>query len=378
VIFAYKINTGKAGTYPVNLRERLDPKGRIHLTWRGDLDNVDEGDEVWVIFIGPGIQPGLYCKGIVDQIDPGERLIWLRISSLSAADPLPEQAATLRRLLGLVNRSRKQIFVYDEDASVSCQALQPDAPSCRNRGCDACAFWLRLPRVAPGDTYRPERLSPDVRQLFAGFWAVPRRSGVMTSEVELTPETRSVNMLLKAFKAGESGLTYAFVAALHEAVISQPKFDAVVPIPLSPEKLKAGDLERTKALAIALSSLLRVPLREALLLHTPVGKRSMQRAGAGPARFEEAYEAALVLETNKLGRPSRILLVDDVCTSGSTLSVAARTICRQYPAAEVSAAVGVVMALKASGVAVAQRLTTPDEPITSATKARTGRMSRVS
>jgi len=41
----------------------------------------------------------------------------------------------------------------------------------------------------------------------------------------------------------------------------------------------------------------------------------MQRAGAGPARFEEAYEAALVLETNKLGRPSRILLVDDVCTS---------------------------------------------------------------
>jgi len=86
-----------------------------------------------------------------------------------------------------------------------------------------------------------------------------------------------------------------------------------VPVPLSPDKAKKGELHRTGALPEELSGLLGSRVREWLELSGPISKRKL---GLPPKKFESAYTKRLKAKT-AFGRVARVLLIDDVCTNGS-------------------------------------------------------------
>jgi hypothetical protein len=349
MIFAYKINADRDGFTPQRLHERMDSRRRVHLGWRQYVDAVEEGDLVLVFFSGRGLASGIYCQALVTEVDSAARRVWLSVESIDVDVPLSDGSLT-RRVALQVAQSKRQVFALPEDAPTACSAFEPGAASCANRQCDSCAMWGGLPRVLPENAGRPDRLGLAVTELSAGFWTVPPRSFLVNQPSTVVAESKLATALLRTFKSGEAGLAYTFAAAVHEALQASPeqRFDALVPIPLSPEKAEAQELHRARALAVQLSFLLKTPVREALSLAVPVGKRAMLKQQKKVQQFEAAYQDALRVDPRVLSRCKTVLLVDDVCTRGSTLTVAADALLATYPNLRVSAAVGAQMAVRAS------------------------------
>ena len=97
-------------------------------------------------------------------------------------------------------------------------------------------------------------------------------------------------------------------------------FDAVVPVPLAPTRLLERGYNQSEALAEGVAGRLGCPLRPDLLRRTRA-TRSQTRLGFAErwANVDGAFEAA---GDDLAG--TRLLLVDDVLTTGATLLAAAR------------------------------------------------------
>lgn len=109
------------------------------------------------------------------------------------------------------------------------------------------------------------------------------------------------------------------------------EFDAVIPVPLHERRLLERGFNQAELLASSLSERSGIPLKEGGLqrkreTHTQVGLSEQDRRH----NVAEAFEAS----EGQAGR--RILLVDDVCTSGATLGACAQVL-RRAGAAAVSA-----------------------------------------
>jgi predicted amidophosphoribosyltransferase len=148
---------------------------------------------------------------------------------------------------------------------------------------------------------------------------------------------------------GDDALSFPLALGVYEALRKRNllDFDCIVPIPLSPDKAEAGEIHRTRLLARELASLLGTRMVELLELRHPISKHKL-RTGQGltALQFERQYAAALQVE-EKAKDFERILLVDDVCTEGSTLRCAATAICAVNPDCEIVAATVGQMILKA-------------------------------
>ena len=127
------------------------------------------------------------------------------------------------------------------------------------------------------------------------------------------------------FKTGQGRLGFPLALGLYHALKDRDLLDvdAVVPVPLSPDKASAGELHRTLKLAKELSRLAGVPVSECLSLSGPISKRRFMRSGKTQLDFERAYSGLLACKNPPSGR---ILLVDDVSTHGSTLRCCARVL----------------------------------------------------
>jgi predicted amidophosphoribosyltransferase len=148
---------------------------------------------------------------------------------------------------------------------------------------------------------------------------------------------RRTSELFKRFKTGQKELTYPLALGIHRRLDEEVSgsFDAIVPIPLSPEKASAGEIHRTRLLARELSALRQVPVREVLSLDVAISKRRLRTMqGLGYRQFEARYYQALQVDSTA-GTLGRILLVDDVCTEGSTMRSAARRLAEASPHAEI-------------------------------------------
>lgn len=122
-------------------------------------------------------------------------------------------------------------------------------------------------------------------------------------------------------------------------------FDCIVPIPLSPDKQERGQLNRTRILAQALAALLRVTVADVLSLSGPISKRQFLSAGLTQSQFEQQYRQLLHVDAG-IRRYPRILLLDDVCTEGSTLNSALQRIRETHPHSQLSATTAGQMILK--------------------------------
>jgi predicted amidophosphoribosyltransferase len=180
------------------------------------------------------------------------------------------------------------------------------------------------------------------------YWVIPSRCflhkiGKIRSAVHHGSDT------FMRFKVGEEGLSYPLALGIYQNLIKQGlvDFDCIVPVPLSPDKAAAGEIHRTKLLAREVARLLSVPVLELLALEHPISKRGLRtQLGFSAGQFEANYSAALRCDSPP-EHYRRILLIDDVCTEGSTLRCSLLALNKLAPRVEVSLATAGQMILKA-------------------------------
>lgn len=248
----------------------------------------------------------------------------LRLTEYTVDAPLTALSLSAK-LANLVAIRYRQVFVLPDelDDSPTC-TMSGTADSCKLRCCASCPDWRRLPIIDRGNLYIPHRLRGHVDRYAPGFWSIPSRSYLFRAGKIIRAGIRRTSELFYRFKTGEVALAYPLALAAHRALAKAQRldFDAIVPVPLSPDKERAGELHRTLVLARELGRLLDAPVRRRVLeLTKPVSKKRLRiQGGLSVAGFENAYRNAL--EVGAVSGSS-ILLVDDVCTEGSTLKVCA-------------------------------------------------------
>ena len=213
------------------------------------------------------------------------------------------------------------------------------------RECQSCQGWQALPRIGTNHCAWPTRLSHSFDGFTPGLWVIPTRC--YWRQANISEHIRRGSELFYRFKTGQSSLGFPLALAMYEALKEQQtsRFDCVIPIPLSPDKKETGQIDRTRILAHELATLLRVPVAHLLSLKGPISKRQFLSAGRSLAHFEERYHQLVTVDATII-EYSRILLLDDVCTQGSTLNCALRKIRETHPTCRITATTAGQMLLK--------------------------------
>lgn len=344
--FVYKIHSGYDGFTPSRIPERLTSGKFLMLGWNRYIDAVEKGREVWVYFHGPHkFVPGVYAAGFVHGVDYAKRRVKLRVRKHSILEPLTDPA-TSARIGEVVKQWYRQVFVLPEELEPIPECdVATLAESCKTQNCTSCPIWQSLPIVHRDAHKHPDRLSAEFRAFVPAYWVIPSRcylsSGVIAAPIKRTSE------IFYRFKFGEATLGFPLALGMYEALRRRGllDFDRIVPIPLSLGKAKRGELHRTLLLARELEELVGAEVTELLKLKANVSKRWLLSAGFTQAQFEAKYYEALEVMPEK-NSPGRILLVDDVCTRGSTLTCAFQRIRAIYPELEIVGATAGQMILK--------------------------------
>lgn len=110
---------------------------------------------------------------------------------------------------------------------------------------------------------------------------------------------------------------------LFEAGRREPLSSAtrIVPVPLHPERLRERGFNQAAVLGHALAHLMRLPLDEWSLVRTVHTER--HRAGMDSRARRETVEDAFQVRRTRLVEGERILLIDDVFTTGATVAACA-------------------------------------------------------
>lgn len=353
--YIYKVYSGYDGFTPRRLPDRLLAGGLLRLGWRRYVDTVEVGDEVWVYFFGPGVpEPAVYARGRVRSVDLENTSALIRVFESSSEAPLSE-AALSTEMAALVRARGVQVFLFPENLSVTSRCtVGGTADTCARKLCEGCPTWRGFYRIEPSTVRPPDRLVADIDVFAPGYWVSPPRGFLIS---HLGRPIRVTTELFGRFKSGIAPLAYPLALGAREALrarVAPSAVDALVPIPLSPEKAERGELHRSLAISNELSDLLGVPVRTVLGLRAPISKRAM---GVSPAAFETAYRRLLTVDDSArdLGR---ILLVDDVSTRGSTAQTALQALLDVQP--ELRA--GVV----AAGQMVIRSAVVDDQPLRAA------------
>ena len=327
--YLYKINSQYDGFTPRRIPDRLRPplffcitEDRfLALKWAKYLDAVIQWDEVWVVFIGGKFEHGVYLKGLVAGIDADKRAVHIRVREFETTSPLTD-AKTSATLCKAVSIRYRQVFLWPEDQeySESCTLKK-----CANYQCLDCDLWKSYPQIEEAH-YNPPSVLKDVTVVPA-YWIIPARCFLYYKKRKPAPWNRRVTEMFSAFKVGEKHYGYPLAAGIKCALQNRnlSGFDAIIPIPLSPEKAEAGELDRTTTLSKNLGQLIGHKTLTYLQLAGPISKRRMLAQGYTPTQFRKHYAEKLQIDP-KIANLDRILLLDDVITKGTTLAAATTAI----------------------------------------------------
>src|ERR1051326_1057609 len=124
----------------------------------------------------------------------------------------------------------------------------------------------RLPRVEEAELTPPTRLRMSRFSGYApAYWVLARRSWPVSGGRTALAGIKDTTYVFNRFKTGTEELAYPLARGIADVLKERDldKADFIVPIPLSPDKAKAGELHRTLALANELSQLLGINVRQA-------------------------------------------------------------------------------------------------------------------
>lgn len=143
----------------------------------------------------------------------------------------------------------------------------------------------------------------------------------------------SLERLLHAFKFERHDFLDRALAELVGDCIRDRDFDAIVAVPMHKSKLRSRGYNQAELLARALSKRIAIAYDSTLLT-----KRAERRPQSTLPRSERAANVRGAFIASREVRDRRLLLVDDVCTTGETLRACASALQREG-AARVCAAV---------------------------------------
>lgn len=314
----------------------------LRLGWKLYTDVLELGDEVWVYFHGAkSFEPGVYIRGRVTSVDLADAVVLLRVLELSVDQPLTDAAATSIVAEAVAPRFR-QVFVFPETLRSTDSCTAPSSgDTCKRRLCEGCPFWNALERIPPAAVSPPERLTVEVQGYAPAYWVIPSRAHEpwrIRAAVQRTSE------LFYRFKVGQGSLAFPLALGIRQSLLDRElrDFDAIVPVPLSPDKKGRKELDRTEALSQELHILVGAPVRPVVSLDRAISKRALDTTKYD---FEMQYDAALNL-SDEAETIQRALVVDDVCTWGSTLNTVASALRRANPAMEIVLATAGQMVVK--------------------------------
>jgi ComF family protein len=112
------------------------------------------------------------------------------------------------------------------------------------------------------------------------------------------------------------------VATLDDPRLQGRRFDLVIPVPLHPTRKRERGFNQAELLAEALSAHANLPMRNAL---ERIRYTTTQTAFDRSERMENLHNAFRLRKMADV-RGLRVLLIDDVLTTGSTLSECARVL----------------------------------------------------
>ena len=138
--------------------------------------------------------------------------------------------------------------------------------------------------------------------------------------------TEPFSPLIHALKyQGKQSLAKIFSKGLTGLLNSDPilkQADAIIPIPLHPARQRERGYNQTELLGLELSRQTCIPIINALKRK----KNTKSQTTLNPAKRQENMRGAFVVKNSSLVLNKKVILIDDVMTSGATISSAAQTL----------------------------------------------------
>lgn len=340
--YLYKINSRFDGFSPKRIPDRLIEGRFLALGWAKYLDAVSLGDEVWVVFIGGNFEHGVYVKGLVSKIHADTGMVHIRIRESVTTSPLTDSETSVALCKAVAKRYR-QVFLWPKEHNYyeTCSL-----EGCANNQCLECDLWKSYPRINQAHYNPPSALRG--MTIVPAYWIIPRRCFLYYKNRTPAPWVSRVSEMFYAFKVGEKSYGYPLAAGIRAAlnIRKLAGFDAIIPIPLSPEKAASKELDRTGTLSKNLGRLMGIRTLNYLELASPISKRRMLDQGYTPTEFRKHYAEKLQIDP-KIADLGRILLLDDVITKGITLAAATTAIRSLNPKLDIVVVAAGQMVVKA-------------------------------
>lgn len=132
--------------------------------------------------------------------------------------------------------------------------------------------------------------------------------------------------LIKEFKTGEKYLAEAFADRMFPILLSQFRdADMLAFVPMTPRAVKERGYNQSELLADILSQRCRIPLERELLVKT---RETAEQKELSAAERAKNLQGSIRVHERTVCRGKNIVLIDDVMTTGTTASVAAKAILR--------------------------------------------------
>lgn len=145
-----------------------------------------------------------------------------------------------------------------------------------------------------------------------------------TQTWSLFPYQSPLKEAITLFKyRGKRSLTKHFIQAMIPALPNLPSIDFLMPVPLHPQRLREREYNQSLLLAHSLSLHLQIPLLMSCLLR--VRPTVPQTSLLKKERLTNLRRAFAVDDAARI-KDQRILLIDDVFTTGTTLHECAKTL----------------------------------------------------
>lgn len=134
-------------------------------------------------------------------------------------------------------------------------------------------------------------------------------------------------------------LVHAYGLYMLDPAIKKRGFDYITFVPVSPERLAERGFNQAEQMAVMLGGQVGLPVVSLLTRQRHTGKQSKMSREERMANMRGAFAVipgrASKLQRMARGRRLRILIVDDVYTTGSTLTQCAEALCESLPQASV-------------------------------------------